>query len=382
MRTLAALLLALAALPAAVWWHDEGPLGAAFYVESPEGEFAFALPEDAQGTPTRRGLAGDTGWVTLPGGRALGLSWDGGPTWIRLEVAGEFLRQCFRGCAFGGEEGWEEISLPRTGLAPLGLAEGTLVARGRDSLWLLPTAGGGSVRSLSEGEMAAEAWLAAGDEIVLAPAPPAPTEGDWFPWGIAVEVEVGGANAVVVLGTVLRPGHREEGARLTLMEAVAGAMPRQNADLSRVEVRRADGSWQVMNLFPVLTGEERPFALAGQLALLVPAAPSDSVHVLGAVGRAGPVAWEEGMTVATAIAAAGGLGAEASTEALLAPVADESREIRLAAGHPDWGVALEAADAILVPTAGRPPLQAWDINMVGLLVSVLSPVQADSLLGG
>ena len=159
MRLLATL-LSLAALPAAtVWWHDDGPLGPAFYVDAPEGRFAFALPPDAGGPVGWRGYAGDVGWATLPGGRALGLAWDGGPRWLRLAITGESLRQCASWeCRFGEGEAWVESPLPRAGLTPLGLEGDRLVARGPESLWILPRESAGSVRSLSATEAAAPGW--------------------------------------------------------------------------------------------------------------------------------------------------------------------------------------------------------------------------------
>lgn len=187
LRLLAAAVSATALTAAAPWWHPAGPSGPAFYVEAPEGRFAVALPADAPPPAGWLGAADTTGWATLEGGRAIGLDWNGGPSWVRVEVVGEEAMVCAASsCEFGGEGPWHSVALPRDGLTPLGVADGSVLGLGADALWSIPLEGsGGAVQSLSPEDAAKGGWIQAADGPMLVRLGDAvPDEADWFPWGV------------------------------------------------------------------------------------------------------------------------------------------------------------------------------------------------------
>ena len=131
-----------------------------------------------------------------------------------------------------------------------------------------------------------------------------------------VRIKIAEANVAPVTykGAVKSTGQEPFRQGLRLSDIVRKAQPREDADLSRIEVRNEQGATIVdFTQFDPATNDNNPLLKPGDtVTFLVKSAPG-MVVLLGAVQNAGGVAYERGMTVRSAIARAGGFTSLAVT---------------------------------------------------------------------
>lgn len=110
------------------------------------------------------------------------------------------------------------------------------------------------------------------------------------------------------VGATGQEPHREG---LRLSDIVKKAKPREDTDLSRIEVRSKDGQTQFVDFtrFDPATNANNPLLRPGDTVTFVTKTAPGLVVLLGGVERPGGVSWERGMTVRSAIAKAGGFAA-------------------------------------------------------------------------
>lgn len=113
----------------------------------------------------------------------------------------------------------------------------------------------------------------------------------------------------VVTGAVNSPGRFEYRTGLTLADALALAgQPSTSAQTKQVSLIHKDGSKDVVNIQPMLEGQDTELArlaVKPDDIILVPVV-HESYVVLGAVGRPGIMPWEENLRLAEALARVGG----------------------------------------------------------------------------
>ena len=178
---------------------------------------------------------------------------------------------------------------------------------------------------------------------------------------VTIEIAEAARRVVSVSGAVKTPGVHEITGDSTLMSVISqagGQTP--EADLSKIVVTRGPMRDKVftVDLTEFVSGakpEANIQVLPGDTVVVPEANPiSGSVYVLGEVNVRGPVVLRQGMTFREAVAAAGGVTANADTakvtvkhqsEAVGAPV----EFVKAMAGDPNANPALKSGDTIFVP---------------------------------
>lgn len=169
---------------------------------------------------------------------------------------------------------------------------------------------------------------------------------------------------VTVMGAVKKPGKSplRPDVPAFLLEVVQAAEPMENADLTRVLLRKAGATVETsINLEEMLQKADpaaREEVKPGDL-VTVSAKQQMSVYVVGAVAKAGVYLLQSGSTLREALAAAGGVGAEADTTRVSVRSEGGSEEVAVSyvdAMSSDTAkqVVLKPNDRILVPVIKDP----------------------------